>query len=257
MPFTCGSDQASWPWPQKKRAAEHHASAVQRARVARSLAAERERSVPLRSASTGGARPRADEGWRARRGAGPITLTAVTLTVLVLAGCISMLTYKEPSSGPRARVRFVTSTELGTVLRSYADAQCSQGGEEMMRLRRGPLLPSAPTRLGMPLWAYHDNAAKEVYVSVATTFHGMFQSAGRTSPLGGRQRCGIPFSIELGTGKDYEFYFDFERCSLVASEIVASPDGYRKVPAPLIPMDIEACRLAFEKVWPEPGGGRP
>ena len=214
--------------------------------------------MPLRSASTGGARPRTDEGWRARRGAGPMTLTAVTLTVLVLAGCISMLPYKEPSSGPRARVRFVTSTEMVIVLRSYADAQCSQGGEEMMRLRRGIIIFGAtPKQLGMPLWAYHDNAAKEVYVSVATPFHGMFQAAGRTSALGGRKRCGIPFAIELGTGRDYEFYFDFERCSLVASEIVASPDGYRKVPAPLIPMDTEACRVAFEKVWPEPGGGRP
>lgn len=122
----------------------------------------------------------------------------------------------------------------------------------MMRLRRGFLFNPAPKQLGMPLWAYHDNAAKEVYVSAATTFHGMFQTAARVSPLGGRKRCGIPFSIDLRTGKDYEFYFDFERCSLVASEIVASPDGYRKVPAPLIPMNIEACRRAFEKVHPEP-----
>jgi hypothetical protein len=210
-------------------------------------------TMRLRSEPTGGVQDRelTRAGPRARS-AGSVRLTAVAVVVLILAGCISMLTYNEPDSGPRARVRFVTSTGMVTVLRSYADAQCSQGEAEMMRLRRGVLLNSAPKRLGMPLWAYDDNAAKEVYVSAATTFHGMFQSAGRTSPLGGRKRCGIPFSIDLGTGQDYEFYFDYERCSLVASEIVASPDGSRKVPAPLIPMDMEACRLAFEKVWPEP-----
>lgn len=52
-------------------------------------------------------------------------LTAVTVMVLILAGCIGTLTYEEPDSGPRARVRFVTSTERVTVLRSYADTQCS------------------------------------------------------------------------------------------------------------------------------------
>jgi hypothetical protein len=39
---------AARPRPRKKRAAEHHASAVRRARVARSPAAERARSPHLR-----------------------------------------------------------------------------------------------------------------------------------------------------------------------------------------------------------------
>jgi hypothetical protein len=46
-----------------------------------------------------------------------------------------------------------------------------QNETEWMRLRDGYLTNSQPKKLGMPLWNYHENAAKEVYVEANKKLH--------------------------------------------------------------------------------------
>ena len=100
-------------------------------------------------------------------------LYVVVIISVVLTGCESLL-YKEPMAGPQARVRFVTETEGVTVLRVYNDTHCTTNETEWMRLRDGFVLRSTPKVLGMPLWKYHKNAAKEVFVEANKLLNGLF-----------------------------------------------------------------------------------
>jgi hypothetical protein len=144
---------------------------------------------------------------------------AICLLVLSLLGC-SSLTYEEPQTGSRARVRFVTDTESPSVLRVYDGADCSGTEHEWMRLRVGVLLRGSSKRLGMPLWSYHDNAAKEVYVSTNSPLTAIFwgtESAGNYF-----YQCGVPFTASFQEDKDYEVKYRWDRsqCIVTLSEIV-------------------------------------
>jgi hypothetical protein len=164
------------------------------------------------------------------------SLPAFLIAVLLLMSC-SALRYEEPPSGPRARVRFVTDTKEIAVLRAYDDAGCSQNETEWMRLRNGPLITSTRKSLGMPLWKYNDNAAKEVYVEAGRQFNWLFVSADRTlqfSPimLAGvipyeLHLCGVPFSYTFDETKDYEIALNWSRttCRVVVSQVVVDLTG--------------------------------
>jgi hypothetical protein len=153
-----------------------------------------------------------------------------------LAGCAG-LSYQEPLTGPRARVRFVTDTKEITVLRAYDDIACTQNETEWMRLRNGPLITSSRKTLGIPLWKYNDNAAKEVYVEASRQFNWLFMSEDSTiqfSPvmLAGVlpvliRGCGVPFSYTFSENKDYEVSLRWDRtdCRVVVSEVIADPTG--------------------------------
>src|SRR5689334_148288 len=159
-------------------------------------------------------------------------LPGFLIALLLLTSC-SALHYKEPTSGPRARVRFVTDTKEIAVLRAYDDVGCTQNETEWMRLRNGPLITSTRKSLGMPLWKYTDNAAKEVYVDVGRQFNWLFMSADSTlqlSPvmLAGLipvevHACGVPFSYTFIENKDYEVSLQWNRttCRVIVSEVTA------------------------------------
>lgn len=130
--------------------------------------------------------------------------TLLAAASLCLAACAT-LKYQEPLQGPRARVRFVTSSDLVAVLRAYDDVNCSQNETEWMRLRNGPLVNPSPKKLGMPMAVYNENAAKEVYVDASRPMHGMFYGAGRTGS--GVYSCAVPFTFAFAAGTDYEVKF--------------------------------------------------
>lgn len=144
------------------------------------------------------------------------------------AGCAG-LTYVEPTAGDRARVRFVTESPDPTVLRVYDDPDCAGTEHEWMRLRVGPLLTSSPKRLGMPLWNYHENAAKEVYVSVDKPITAIFwgTEVAMGYGRGTHYSCGVPFTAAFQKGKDYEVKLVWDRtaCNVVFSEIKPEADG--------------------------------
>ena len=158
------------------------------------------------------------------------------ISLFLLMSC-SALRYEEPTSGLRARVRFVTDTKDLAILRSYDDIGCSQNETEWMRLRNGPLITSTKKSLGMPLWKYNDNAAKEVYVEAGRQFNWFFTSADRTlqfSPimLAGVipfeiHHCGVPFSYSFEESKDYEIALNWSRtaCRVVVSQLVVDSTG--------------------------------
>lgn len=97
-----------------------------------------------------------------------------------------------------------------------------------MRLRVGILLTSTPKRLGMPLWNYHENAAKEVYVSADKPITAIFWGTEVAKNFGGQTHhaCGVPFTATFQKDKDYEVKLVWNRttCSVVFSEI-GSVDG--------------------------------
>jgi hypothetical protein len=151
----------------------------------------------------------------------------ISITIFV-AGCAG-LTYVEPTVGDRARVRFVTESPDPTVLRVYDGPDCSGEEHEWMRLRVGTLLTSSPKRLGMPLWNYHENAAKEVYVHTDKPMTAIFWGTELAMGYGGGMHysCGVPFTAAFQKGKDYEVKLVWNRtaCDVVFSEITPEDGG--------------------------------
>ncbi len=103
----------------------------------------------------------------------------------VALGACASVNYTEPQDGDRARVRFAVGQSLsragGTValydenaiVYGFTDANCADGSH-WMTLLDGYLVRPDPRRMGMPLWDYQQNAAKEFYVSTATDLNVMF-----------------------------------------------------------------------------------
>jgi hypothetical protein len=142
------------------------------------------------------------------------------LLILSLSGCAA-LTYDEPQTGSRARVRFVTDGKDPSVLTVYDGDDCSGEERHWMILRNGVLLTSSLKRLGMPLWNYHDNAAKEVYVSTDKPLTAIFwggESVGNYY----HYSCAVPFTARFKEGKDYEVKYRWDRtkCTVSLYEIV-------------------------------------
>jgi hypothetical protein len=179
-----------------------------------------------------------------------LLLYAVIIISVVVTGCQS-LRYEEPMAGPRARVRFVAETKSPTVLRMYDDTHCTLNETEWMCLRNGFVFGSEPKVLGLPLWSYHKNAAKEVFVEANKPLHGVFfgsetvygwwgsygstQSIDRFAlktevPKSGlsvtRYYCAAPFSFRFSEGEDYEvtFRWDRDQCAVVISQFAGTTE---------------------------------
>ncbi|MDD2989679.1 MAG: hypothetical protein PHI64_12050 [Zoogloea sp.] len=148
----------------------------------------------------------------------------IGMLTLSLSGCAA-LTYTEPQTGSRARVRFVTDTASPSVLKVYDGDDCSGAEHEWMRLRVGALLRGSVKRLGMPLWNYHDNAAKEVYVSNDKPLYAMFWGNEIEGSI--HYQCGVPLKIQFQENKDYEVRYRWNRsqCTVIFSEILKNDAG--------------------------------
>lgn len=152
-----------------------------------------------------------------------LSIFAIMASLFVTA--CSTLTYQEPTAGQRARVRFVTDSSSVSVLRTYGDENCSTNEVEWLRLRNGPLLNSSPKRLGIPLWNYHDNAAKEVYVEADKQINGLFQGG---EPTGIKvYLCGTPFTYSFQAHSDYEVRFRWapKECRVTIAQVVDTQKG--------------------------------
>lgn len=162
--------------------------------------------------------------------------------LILLAGCVPTLSH-EPESGPRARVRFSTDSPGVTFIYQYRDVDCKQDELELGRLRNGICLLCSGKRLGMPLWNYHNNAAKEIYVTAGTMFYGLMQdrqppppiapdqlpglvagmsTTGKTarfiplapSRMSGAGMCGVPVSFVFEENVDYDVDLKWEQCTV-------------------------------------------
>jgi hypothetical protein len=153
-------------------------------------------------------------------------LAASSACVVLAAGCTS-LSYKEPTDGPRARVRFATNGTEGIVLRTYSEPGCGGEETEWMRLRDTtlPMLVAAPKSLGMPLAGGNPHASKEVYVVANKPVNGLFFGAGKAGNK--IYSCGSPFAFTFREGVDYEVFFASipQFCHTVIREIVRNDNG--------------------------------
>jgi hypothetical protein len=176
---------------------------------------------------------------------------------LFMFGC-STIRYTEPTTGPRARVRFAVDTEEITVVWGYETEDCEKE-EEWMRLRNGTLLNSSPKTLGMPLWHYHENAAKEFYFSTERPLIVMFkgsEAVPNAYSITGYDiyACAVPIIYQLEE-KDYEASFKWHRqnCMVFLFEIVKSESGnYEKKLLKTFGkkalFNNEGCMKAFKKL---------
>jgi hypothetical protein len=142
-----------------------------------------------------------------------------------MTGCASV-TYEEPKSGPVvARVRFVSDMEEITVVRGYKSKECDDE-HEMMRLRNGFVLNSDPRRLGIPLWNYHKNAAKEFFISAGIPQVYMFEAAQGTRYI---YECGVVIqqTFDEDKDKDYEvnYKWNIPNCNVKVYEIKKNTSG--------------------------------
>ncbi len=164
-------------------------------------------------------------------------LGVAALAALGVGGCASLV-YVEPTQGERARVRFAANTVAPTALRSYDDQACSTNEQEWMRLRNGYVISPSPKRLGIALWAHHDNAAKEVYVDATKPLTLMFFGFEMTGTKA--YTCGVPLTYKFEKDRDYEVSYvmtipssdvvTMPSCQATISEISSKPDGAVRTP---------------------------
>jgi hypothetical protein len=161
-----------------------------------------------------------------------------TLLATLLLGCAATApNYKSPLSGPVARIRFATENPGVSVVYQYSDNRCENNEIEVARLRAGSLFKSNSKKLGIPLNAFHDNAAHEIVVQAGQQFIGVFKGDQ------GADTCSVPFSFRPNVG-DYEVLSIVERssCRVVISAITIDPSGRAsRMPIPSDPVDEKSC----------------
>lgn len=187
-------------------------------------------------------------------------MTCIALLMPLLAGC-SALKYREPTEGPRARVRFTADTDDNSLLLAYDAAGCTTHEQEWMRLRVGVHVLSSPKRMGMPLWEHHDNAAKEVHVDASKPLHAMFVGGSHVTRPGTATHhasisvysCGVAFTYAFEADKDYQVSFNWhpQRCTVTVSELVRQDDGYARVTREVFDNQLaeqnQGCMARFHK----------
>ena len=180
----------------------------------------------------------------------------IPLVFLYMVGC-SAVKLTDTTTGSRARVRFVAEAEGDTYVYGYQTENC-KNEEEWIVLRDRFLASSPEKRLGIPLWHYHKNAAKEFYVSTERPFIIMFKSSTYTGGLitaVSNFFCDAPVIYQLEE-KDYEVKFNWPShrtgCSADVFEIVKSDWGvhkkrHLKTFNNKMRFDSADCMSAFEK----------
>jgi hypothetical protein len=177
----------------------------------------------------------------------------VPLVFLYVVGC-NAVRYTAPTTGSRARVRFVAETEIPTEVYSYKTNNC-EGEERWMLLRKGPFLNSPQKRLGIPLYIYHKNAAKEFYVSTEKPLIVMFKNYKSVGYPANTFICDVPVFYQFEE-KDYEVSFNWPSyatgCTGEVFEIVETNFGLHKKRLlktfdNKMSVDNADCMRAFEK----------
>jgi hypothetical protein len=182
----------------------------------------------------------------------------VPLVFLYMVGC-SAVKLTDATTGSRARVRFVSEAEGSTVVYGYQTENC-KNEEVWMVLKNGHLLFSPEKRLGIPLWHYHKNTAKEFYVSTERPLIVMFKSYSHITyriifQVVSWFICDVPVIYQLEE-KDYEVKFNWPShrtgCSADVFEIVKSDWGvhkkrHLKTFNNKMRFDSADCMSAFEK----------
>jgi hypothetical protein len=144
-------------------------------------------------------------------------------------------------------VRFASRHDAVTVVANYRTENCD-GETEWMRLRAGPLLMGREQRMGMPLWQFHENGAREVFVAAASEMYFMFFGSYRTFKE--TVSCAVPAAVEFREGDDYELLF--EDCTVQFSRLVVdAARPRRELVRRFEARGNRGCKEAFEadRLW--------
>lgn len=150
---------------------------------------------------------------------------------ICLASCTT-IDYQEPTSGPLARVRFVTDLGGQTTLYSYDDTNCAVNEKTLLHfvVNPDPLFgqTSSPRKLGIPLWTYSESEAKELYIAANTQTNGLFFGQGQFQMK--IFKCAAPFFFTFQENHDYEvkFIWGSRDCHVTISEFEESANGFSK-----------------------------
>jgi hypothetical protein len=182
-----------------------------------------------------------------------MTRTLVVLGLLLLSACASV-SYEEPASGERARVRFGIDSSVTdlTVVRSYQDAECNDE-REWLRLVNGFTLRQDIRRLGLPETVqFHENGMQELYVDAGRPLYFMFEGSSTRSGIytSTTYSCGVPVAVSLEPNQDYELVLTsgLQRCFVTFSRIPGGNKDRRDVIRVFQNIDVsQGCRQAFER----------
>lgn len=144
----------------------------------------------------------------------------------ILSGCAT--TYVEQSSGDLARVRFVAQDGVGsTNVNLYKEKSCENKTPVTSLLGRTSIeLFPKEKRLGIPLWNYSANAAKEFNMPANVEQNIMIvQNFGG---IGSGMACGAYFQFTYEKNNDYEIVFDSQKCIATIYKIITSGEAAKK-----------------------------
>ena len=124
----------------------------------------------------------------------------VYIVLLFVSGC-EAVRYAEPTGDNTSKVRFATKNSDVVTVYEYDNREC-QNERLILGLKNGWLAKSEVKRKGIPLWDYHDNAAKELFVLAGIEHTYMFRYSWQ---IGDRyERCAVPVHFTFEKGRDYE-----------------------------------------------------
>ena len=149
--------------------------------------------------------------------------TLLPLILITLTAC-STSSYEAPHNEATARVRFTLQTSGVAKVRHYQDQYCN-GGEEWLRLKDKATPNKEATRLGMPLWRYHNNSAKELAISSGSTHHFLFKGQKKVGFMA--INCAVPVTARFKKDRNYELRYSsgMHTCHVELREINTSANG--------------------------------
>ncbi|CAO5676055.1 MAG: hypothetical protein NEHIOOID_00633 [Holosporales bacterium] len=157
----------------------------------------------------------------------------VLLVAVFISGCAKQLSYVEPTTGERSRVRFVTKDYAETYVTKYTSNKCTNDFIMMRIHNSSPILIDNLKQIGIPLWQYTKANAVEVFMDGNKDHYFMFTSSHHT--ISGRyihtESQGVYVQQKLLANHDYEFiyYWDKNGSFVEVYEIVSDKNGPRKI----------------------------
>ncbi|ACK48094.1 hypothetical protein G3485_09650 [Shewanella baltica] len=142
----------------------------------------------------------------------------------IISGCAT--TYVEQSSGDLARVRFVAKNSgAPTAVNLYSEKNCENKIPVTSLLGRSIELFPIEKRLGIPLWDYSANAAKEFNMPANVEQNIMIiQNTGGLSSIA----CGAYFQFTYEKNNDYEIIFDSQKCTATIYKINGTVENAKR-----------------------------
>ena len=179
---------------------------------------------------------------------------AAILCAALLQGCLS--THPEPSSGPRAQVRFVSTIRSDVVnidVLSFTSEQCE--GRKLVAELSGIAVQNNRKKIGMPLaGGFRDRDISEIHVQAGRPLvltMGIWEG----SVYHGVSTCYVTWTFEPAENQMYEATFGVgnDACGVSLQRIDKTDAGYVRVKEESRRVLPHACTInGLENKWSAP-----